>query len=313
MGLGIYTESQEKRRLSGTIEKRGTQTGTPTLGMFLFGLPFVGVGIFVALTGLKVVPTNPASVHGPYWLLVAFGAVFALGGLMLWGMAGKQFRANRRRVLSRENHVNDPALEDYPWDPRGYHSHCWTKTAKWLGGAGFLSLFLSMFNWWAWFAPGPWPVKIIVSLFDVILVFVWWQAAMTLSRAIRFGDSRIEFVGFPYRANGPIRIRWITPRGITRAEKGTFTLRCIKEWTETTGVGENRSQDVIHEAQWSGVWTLDHAENFPEGNSIELTFQPTAALPVTSLSGKATVYWELEIALSLPGPDFRETYLVPVY
>ena len=53
MGLGNYTQSSEKRRLSGVIEQRGAQTGIPTLGMFLFGVPFTGIGAFVTLIGLK--------------------------------------------------------------------------------------------------------------------------------------------------------------------------------------------------------------------------------------------------------------------
>ena len=37
---------------------------------------------------------------------------------------------------------------------------------------------------------------------------------MTFSRAIKFGNSRIEFVRFPYRANDQIVVRWLTPPGI---------------------------------------------------------------------------------------------------
>ncbi len=201
MGLGNYTQSTETRRLSGMVEKRGSQMGMSTAGLFLFGVPFTGIGVWVALVGLKIVPVNPSSVHAPYFVLVAFGLVFGLGGLMIWSMAWRQSRANRHRALAQERHVNEPALEDYDWDPRGFRSHCWTRTVKTIGGVGFLALFLSMFNWWAWFASGPWMVKIIVSLFDLVLVYAGWQAVMTFSRAVRFGDSRIEFVHFPYRAN----------------------------------------------------------------------------------------------------------------
>jgi hypothetical protein len=313
MGLGNYTQSNEKRRLSGIIVQRGAQTGLSTVGMFLFGVPFTGVGAVVALIGLKVVPVNSASVHTPYFVLIAFGLVFGLAGLMIWGMAWKQLQSNRHRALALEHHISDPALEDYDWDPRGFRSHCWAKTIKSFAGAGFLALFLSMFNWWAWGPHGPWPLKVFVSLFDLWLVFALWQALLTLSRALRFGDSRIEFVHFPYHSNETIVVRWLTPSGMARANKGTFALRCVREFYETTGTGSNRTRYIVHEEQWSGTWQLDQAENFPPGKNIELEFQPATGPPVTCLSGPAIFYWEFEVNLSMPGPDFVETYLVPVY
>jgi hypothetical protein len=313
MGLGNYTQSNEKRRLSGMIVQRGAQTGISTVGMFLFGVPFAGIGTVVALIGLKVVPVNSASVHAPYAVLIAFGLVFGFGGLMIWSMAWKQLHANRHRALALKQHISEPALEDYDWDPRGIRSHCWTKTVKSFAGAGFLALFLSMFNWWAWGPHGPWPLKFFVSLFDLWLVFALWQALLALSRALRFGDSRIEFVHFPYRANETIVVRWLTPSGMARADKGAFTLRCVREFYETTGTGSNRTRNIVHEEQWSGTWQLSQPENFPPGKNIELEFPPAAGLPATCLSRPETFYWEFEVNLSMPGPDFKETYLVPVY
>jgi hypothetical protein len=313
MGLGTYTQSAEKRRLSGMIERRGLQTGLSTLGMLAFGAPFAGFGFFFTLVGMKVVHVNPSSVHAPYWVLAAAGVVFACAGILLWSMAWKQFQSNRRRALLQARHVNEPALEDYDWDPHGFRSHCWARVAKTIAGAGFFAIFLSMFNWWAWFAAGPLMVKIIVSLFDLILVFVCWQAVMAFSRAVKFGNSRLEFVHFPYRANEQIVVRWLTPSGIRCANKGTFTLRCVKEWTESTGSGSNRSQTIVHEEQWNGTWSLDRLENFSPGKNEDFTFTPPTGIPATCLSGAQTFFWEFEVNLDLPGPNFRESYLVPVY
>jgi hypothetical protein len=313
MGVGTYKQSTEKRRLSGVTEQRGSRTGLSTPAMFVFGCPFVGVGVFVALIGSKVVAFRPSSTHAPHFVLVAFGLVFGIAGLMVWNMAWRQFESNRHRARALENHPGEPATEDYDWDPRGFRSHCWAKTAKAIGAAGFLAIFLSIFNWWAWFAAGPLLVKLIVSLFDLFLLFACWQALLTLDRALKFGDSRIEFVRFPYRASEQITIHWLTPPRINRAAKGTFTLRCVKEWYESTGSGSSRSKSIIHEEQWAGTWSLDHSEDFPPGKNLELEFQPPAGLPSTSLSGAETVFWEFAVKLSLPGPDFDESYLVPVY
>ena len=229
---------------------------------------------------------NPTSVHALYFVprCLRPGVWFRRvdGPEMAW----RQLQANRHRALAQERHINEPALEDHDWDSRGFRSHCWTKTVKAIAGAGFLALFLSMFNWWAWFASGPWMVKIIVSLFDLWLAFACWQVVMTFSRAVRFGDSRIEFAHFPYRANESIVVRWLTPPGVTRANKGNFTLRCVREFYETTGTGSNRTRRIVHEEQWDYAWSLEQPENFPPGKNIELEFQPPAGLPATYRAGR---------------------------
>src|SRR6266536_1257478 len=65
MKLDRYEQSTGTRRLSGQLEQRSSQTGFPTWGLVLFGLPFAGTGIAVTLIGTKVMPVNPSSVHAP--------------------------------------------------------------------------------------------------------------------------------------------------------------------------------------------------------------------------------------------------------
>src|ERR1035441_11065901 len=85
------------RRLSGPVQRRGSKMGIPTGVGFLFGSLFVAVGTYITLMGTKVVSVNPASVRAPYWVLTVAGVSFALGGMAVWGMAGKQFAADRQR------------------------------------------------------------------------------------------------------------------------------------------------------------------------------------------------------------------------
>jgi hypothetical protein len=46
---------------------------------------------------------------------------------------------------------------------------------------------------------------------------------------------------------------------------------------------------------------------------LELRFEPPADGMSTQLSADKPVFWEFEVELDLPGLDFKETYLVPVY
>jgi hypothetical protein len=68
-----------------------------------------------------------------------------------------------------------------------------------------------------------------------------------------------------------------------------------------------------HEEIWSAKWLLDHPRKLPVKEAVELVYGlPPGALP-TRLSADRPVFWELEVNLEVPGLDFRQTYLVPIY
>lgn len=304
--------STDRTRLSGQLQPRGVQTGLSGIGMFLFGLPFFGVGVWATLAGTKLIPIDESKLHAPHWVLAAFGIVFALGGVLLWGMGWRQFQAHRRRS---ELQLRDPVQADYPWDPRGFTPPRWSRAAKAVGGVVFLALFLSIFNWWAFIANGPWMVKAIVVLFDLILVLAAWQAGMLIGRTLKFGPSRIEFARFPFRPGETVSLHWLVPQGMSCVTRGTFTLRCVEEWYEVRGSGENRSRTLVQEAVWSATGQLDQPQEMMPGKMEELQFDAPPDAPGTSLSSRDAkpVFWELIVGLDLAGLDFKETYLVPVY
>ena len=290
-----------RHRLSGNLQKRSTKLGLPTWGGFLFGGVFVAAGTTVVMVGTKVLPVNPASVHAPYWVLTVAGASFVLGGFMVWGMAWMQFAADRSRREAALRHPGEPALADYPWHPDGFTVSEWTGAAKILAMAVGMSVFLSMFNWWAFGADGPWMVKGIVGLFDIIAVLIWVKAVQQVLGALKFGHSRVEFVHFPCRLQEPVVLRWQPGGGINRINHGTFTLRCVEEWMESHGSGDNRSVTVVHEEIWSAKGIIEQPRNFPLHDAVELRYElPADALP-TRLSADKPLFWEMEVKLDLPG------------
>lgn len=295
------------------MTQRGSQSALSTSGALLFGLPFIGAGVAITMIGLKVIHVDPKSVHAPYWVLTVCGACFFAAGLMLWSMAVRQFRSNRRRAETSGGGSEAVALADYDWNKRGYQPSRWNKVFKSFGIGVALTVFLSIFNWWAFFSGSPLMVKLIVGFFDLILVVVWGQFILTLARALRFNDSRIDFARFPYSINEPILIRWQAANGISKPVKGSFTLRCLQEWWETTNSGNKRSTYLVKEEIWSGTWQLEPADELLPGKTREFRFEPAADAKATSLSAKKPIYWEFEVKLAMAGPDFVETYLVPVY
>lgn len=272
------------------------------------------VGSAITLVGTKTIPVDPNSVHAPYWVLTVVGLVFALAGLVVWGMAWRQLASEKRQRERRSRRPDDLALADYGWDPRGFRPSRWGPPAKALCVAAFLTLFLSIFNWFA-FVDGGGPVllKAVIALFDLVAIWTWCVAGFKLLRTLKFGDSWIEFLKFPYPTDEPVILRWWPAAAISRIDKGSFTLRCMEEWLESRGQGDNRTTVVIHEEIWSGTWFLDTARTFPRQESMELRFELPKDAATTQLSADKTVFWELEVKLDLPGLDFKETYLVPVY
>lgn len=308
----VYETSSERRRVTGFLERRGVSVGGSTAGIFLFGSLFVAAGVLIALVGCKVIPVKEQSVHAPYWVITICGALFGLGGLIVWSMAWRQFAENRRqREIAQRS--GEPALLDYAWSQRGYAPPRWTPAIKAILGAIFFTAFMTPFNWWAFVAKGPWPVKIIVLLFDLFLVAVWWRAVLKIGRALKFGGSRIEYAHFPYRLNQPIVIRWQPASDIGESRKSTFTLRCVEERVERRGSGKNRQTHLVQEKLWSGTWRSDAPQQFAAGQWSEHRFELPADVPSTQLSAEKPIFWEFEVKLDLPGFDFEEKYLVPVY
>jgi hypothetical protein len=246
-------------------------------------------------------------------VLPVFCISFILAGLVVWGMTWTQFAANRSRLEAARRFPSEPAFADYPWHPDGFAVSEWTGVVKAFAWAIGMTVFLSMFNWWAFGTVSPWMVKGIVGLFDLITLAVWYQAVLQLLRAFKFGHSRIEFTSFPYRISKPILINWQPSRGVNRVNKGTFTLRCVEEWTETRGTGKNQTSTLVHEEIWSAKWLIEQPCTISFNDSMELRYElPADALP-TRLSADRPLFWELEVKLSLPGVGFNEAYLVPIY
>jgi hypothetical protein len=48
-------------------------------------------------------------------------------------------------------------------------------------------------------------------------------------------------------------------------------------------------------------------------DSVELRYELPADAQPTQLSADTPIFWELEVKLDLPGLDFQEIYLVPIY
>lgn len=335
MSFGTYRQSTEIKRLTGDLEQRGWRIGLSTFSLVLVSCFMTCLGTIIVLIATDTITVDPSTIHVPRFVFGQLGAVVAIAGVMVWGKAWKQFAWIRRCKRGAPERV----FTDYPWDQRMFLPSRSKQFAVAVGGAVFLTMFFAPFNFML--DQLPWVIRIFIGGFDAFLLYIYWRALLAAGRALKFGSSRIEFSQFPYRTNGPVKIIWYAPARLGQATGGSFTLRCVKEWFEERGSGEDSTTRLIQEEQWSGSWFLDTPEEFAAGKEgTEFDYEPPAHLPATRLSAlesnsgteinikvpgfethkmigesaiEEVVFWEFEVKLQVSGLDFKQKYLVPVY
>jgi hypothetical protein len=303
-----------REKLIGHAPIPATQSGGGCL--ILFGLPFIAVGVGAILPSLGYLDLNAQSGNdAPTWLLTAFGFVFALAGLSVtWAGAAGMFRARAARKR-KEEHPLEPWFWDHPWDSRRGESGGLGPAIQSFMAFLFLSAFLSMFNWWAFFSEeGPWPLKLFVGLFDLIALGVLGGAIYLLFQYFKYGKSRLHFARFPFRPGRSVEAGLEAGSRLSAAPSINLTLRYIEEVTETTGSGKNRSSTQVlyclHELKHelragqfdatSGV-VIPINMRLPEGDYANRLLETPRR------------YWELEVKAETPGIDYSARFLLPVY
>jgi hypothetical protein len=174
------------------------------------------------------------------------GGVFALAGasFLVHGAAGVGRNARGRRVAAALPH--EPWRADFRWDERGVRDDNLRHALKPMWFAVVLVAFLVPFHWWAFFSKiGPWPVKAIVGLFDLIALLPLGQGAYRLLQLAKYGRSELRYDRFPYFLGDAMGARFVNSRGLGEFRNLTFTLRCLEEQYETRTSGNERQQVVV--------------------------------------------------------------------
>lgn len=302
-----------RTRLVGHPPIPSTQTGGGCL--LVFGLPFLGVGLFVLSASLGYFPVGRASGDSPPWLLSVFGALFASAGLGVTWMGAASMLRSRAARKRKDEHPLEPWYWDHPWDSRRAES----------GGVGpavqtflifvFLQAFLSAFHWWGFFSDERlMVVKIITILFDLFSLAILCGAFYQLFQYFKYGKSRLHFARFPFRPGHSIEAGLEASRKLASAPKLSLTLRYLEEVTETTGSGKNRSTTQVLYCLYEVKQEMN-AGQFDGGSDAGIPIH--IRLPEGDLTNRLLEtprrYWELEIMADTPGIDYAARFLLPVY
>lgn len=300
----------QRKRLD--TQGRGTFSASGHWIMFLFGLPFAGVGAAITLIGMRVIEVNPSTVNAPYWVLGLSGLIFLLPGLFCMGLGIAGYRNGRRLARLREEFPEIIAYRDYPWHAEGDEKGPLRAILASIAAACFVGIFLAPFNYWM-ITDGSWILILVIGLFNLIFIAAVWGMIHTIWQSMKYGRSRLGYDRFPYHPGEVVEMTWSTAGGVGDYRKISFTLRCIEEERVTQGTGKNRRTVNVRYQLWSDEFVIDEPGRHTAESSIPLTFAIPEDLPGTNLSGNQPRYYLLQVEADTPGPDFKADYLVPIY
>ena len=298
-------------RLKGHTDRSGTTIhGWPAV---LFGLPFAGVGVAIAV--LSALGKMRTSGDAPPWLGAMMGGMFAMAGLILilHGLRGIVQRS--RTARARKTSPGEPWMWDHAWNPMGAEDDSRRQLRRTLQTSIGIAVFLVPFNWVSYVASdAPAAFKLITGIFDLVVIGLFVRAGYLVARRRKYGVSMLRFRRFPFVPGEEVEL--LLPRlgPIASLDRLEATLRCVQERYEVERSGRNSRSKVVSYAVWSGTQPSEEGDG-RRSTEREFTWRFTipAELPGTTLSERPPRYWELEVFAEMPGVDYRKVFLVPVY
>lgn len=281
----------------------------------LIGLPFLAMGVFVALMASGLIPSKnaPRNGEGPVGALA--GGVFALVGawMIVHGVLG--LAAGRRARRMRERFPDAPWRADHPWDERGAKDMQRRGVGQMLFGMIFMIVFAAPFNMVAFFSAREGSalgyafgcVNVFVALYGVAFVY-------RLIRLVKYGSGRIAFRRFPYHLGETAEFDYIPARRLEGVRKLVCTLRCIRETFVTTQVnGKTQTRIVSTVLHHQTRQIAGEQVGASHDGRVPLSFDLPPEAESTRLLDRPPVYWQLQISAETPGVNLDSRFLVPVY
>jgi hypothetical protein len=281
-------------------------------GAALFGLPFLAAGFCTLLVAVNAIG---AQKHAPDWLIGVIGSLFFLAGLFLFvhGFHGVIRKHSYFREAARN--PNQPWLFDYHWDRTGIGFSAAMEVVRRLMMACAWTAFISIFVYIGFTARGAWPFAAFGSLFGLLGLVFWYRCGAMLLDFLRYGNSRLDFGSFPFFLGGRLHAELRAPRHLDSLDELTLIFRCVQERYVTTGMGNERTQQVVYYEVYKDSVTLDRTRLAGySGAGIPVEFPIPPDKPQTFLARRPPLYWEIEaVGKAANGPAFAASFLVPVY
>jgi hypothetical protein len=249
---------------------------------------------------------------------------FALGagGVMLAAVPAAAYAVNALlRHQGRENRARArlrAAAPGKPWRWRedwaqGRAEHAIPhigRVAIWafaLAWNGFLLVFWGALGLGGAESGEKWVAVAALGLFQLVGVFLFYQAYSTSSAHWKFGRSTFELGAQPF-VPGDRVFGWVrAPSAVAGAEDFRLALECVELAARNTE-GADRTR-------WRDETTVSRAEVRHEAHEVQVPVSMAlpADQPVTRDDGRDRIAWRLTVRASVTGVDYEAIFEVPVF
>ena len=277
----------------------------------LFGLPFLGMGLFAIFAQLNKSP-NFHSANAFTGVIV--GSVFVLvgGGLIYAAIAGYGL-LKKQAVLDESN-----PLSPWLWRPDWATRRALTQNKNREIGSWIAAIFCNLitlpllFGMVPQFARHRDPRVFLLLVFNLVGAILLVNAVRATIRHRRFGNTYFEFDSLPFtpgeRVGGRIHLQLDA-----RAEHGVdLRLSCVRKIV--TSSGKDSTTNLIT------LWQAD--QNVPAGaigpgpmgRAIPVDFSiPTDSLNTNHDNPRDQILWMLHAKADVPGVDYVDDFELPVF
>jgi len=283
-----------------------------TVFLFLFGLPFLGFGVFAikeAVSKFIEGKTKDALMLG------LFGLIFASAGLGVMFLAVWARKKSKRDAELKALHPDQPWLLRDDWAAGRIKSSVSAQVTMYsimalaFCSIGVMYVFLALpkelhnGNYKA----------LIVLIFPAIGIGFLIAVVRAMLARRRFGDCFFELAQVPIPLGGALEGMIQTGARI-RLEHGLhLKLSCIRR--VVSGSGNNRSvqETVLWQDEKVFKTEADLPEPEPGRSGIPVFFKLPANQPECIARGNEAIIWRLGAKAKMAGPDFSATFDVPVF
>jgi len=305
----------ERRKLPA----RESQCRHQFFGGVFFGLPMALLGGMLLIMAFGPAELREEVGGPPFWFFAAPGVLVTILAVFLLGSGKREREWERQIEQARQSAPGCPWRWDHPWTGTTIGSAARRWTVKTVAFVVLGALFLTPFNWWAFGAGGPWPVKIVTLVFDLLLVLAIFTLVLATLRYAKYGDPRLQIDDFPAHLGQELGVRLERPRGLPEGARLDFTLRCIEEQVEFE-TERYREDGTWHTRQvatrvFYQLWSAEEARLVGAADPVtEVRIPlPTDRQLSTRLLEAPPRYWHLEVRGDAPGTDYHAQFLLPVY
>ncbi|MBF0388454.1 MAG: hypothetical protein HQL20_11525 [Candidatus Omnitrophica bacterium] len=239
--------------------------------------------------------------------LVLVGMIFSLGAF--------------RGILLRHRKETFSGKEtwrfDNRWNPKWAKDSTGSRILGNISGLVIVVIFILPFHSMASQLDVPSDMRVAILIFigmlDLFLLAMFGVTVYLVLRRVVFGRSQLIFYQFPYFTGQKAQFTFNGGKRMVDREGIKGILHCINEYYEWRTCGGKQVGSMIIESLWSKECVFS-TNNL---GCAELFIDLPNDLPGTDLIGdpgkQSAYYWELEVVASMPGIDYNEIFLVPIY